>query len=397
MKTKFLSILAAAALVLTGCSSDDNNNNNGGETTTPASENLSGNLTQNRTLDADTEYKLTGALIVRDGVTLTIPAGTTIKAIAGGTGVYILVERGGKIIADGDAENPITFTSDAATPQAGDWGGIIINGRAPISRQLGAASEAATEINNAILFGGDNASDNSGIMDHVYIDYTGARIDDEAEHNGLTLNGVGNGTTLSNIVIRYGNDDAIEFFGGTVNASNLLVINCTDDMFDFSQGYSGTISNAYGIREASYTAVTVDPRGVEADGNLDGNSPTDINQSNFTINGITIVNNAAGAIVEGQPTATMQDVFKIRRGAKATITNAYVKFNTNATGADLIDLKDGKGDADNTTSITFTRDMGNGLGDAAIKNTTLGGATITENGSNTGADKGVFAWTNYAF
>ncbi|MGV3461329.1 MAG: hypothetical protein ACO1N9_12840 [Flavobacterium sp.] len=388
MKVKFLSILAVAALAFTSCSDDDSTNNN------PAggTQQLAGNLTENRTLDASVTYQLTGALIVRPGVTLTIPAGTTIEAIAGGTDVYLLVEAGGTIIADGEPNAPITFTSAAANPAPGDWGGVIINGLAPISRQTGAANQAPTEINTAVLFGGDNASHNSGILDHVVIEYTGARIDDEAEHNGLTLNGVGSGTTLSNIRLNNGDDDAIEFFGGTVNASNILVVNCTDDMFDFSQGYRGTLTNVYGIREAGYTAVTVDPRGVEADGNLDGDSPTDINQSAFTINGITIVNNGAAA------TATMQDVFKIRRGAKATITNAYAKFGAGVftTGQDFIDLTDTKGTADATTSITYTRDAANGLGAMAIKNTVS--ATVTESATPlTGANTAAFAWTGYTF
>ncbi|RZJ72679.1 MAG: hypothetical protein EOO45_10590 [Flavobacterium sp.] len=390
MKLKFLSMLAVAALVFTGCSSDDDSGNN---TTTPTDENLAGNMTESRTLDADVNYKLTGALIVKDGVTLTIPAGTTIEAIAGGTGVYLLVERGGKIVANGTPDSPITFTSNAATPKAGDWGGVIINGRAPISRQANGANEAATEINTAVLFGGDIATDNSGILNYVVIEYTGARIDDDAEHNGLTLNGVGSGTTLSNIMIKNGDDDAIEFFGGTVNASNILVVNCTDDMFDFSQGYTGTVTNIYGIREAGYTAVTADPRGVEADGNLDGVSPTDINQSNFTINGMTIINKGAFTA------PTMVDVIKIRRGATATITNAYVEFGSgvSVTGVDMIDLKDAAGDANDATKITFTRNAANSLGTTAIKNTTTGGATTTENTSQTGATTAPFAWTSYAF
>lgn len=384
MKTKFLSILAVAALILTSCSGDDDS-----KPTNNENENLAGNLTENMTLDASVTYKLTGALIVKNGVTLTIPAGTTIEAVAGGTGVYLLVERGGKIIADGDAANPITFTSDAASPAPGDWGGIIINGRAPISRQDGTPNEAATEINTAVLFGGDDVADNSGILDHVIIEYTGARIDDSAEHNGLTLNGVGNGTTLSNIMIKDGDDDAIEFFGGTVNASNILVVNATDDMFDFSQGYRGTVTNVYGIRQAGYLAVTSDPRGVEADGNLDGLSPSDINQSNFTINGITIINN--GAHTE----ATMVDVFKVRRGATATITNAYVKFGNGVILGDMVDLKDSAGDANDNTSISYTADSS--VSDAPNKNTTSGGATITSNTTSTGADTSVFAWTNFSF
>ena len=388
MKAKFLSLLTVAALVFSSCSSDDDK---GGDKGPATPENLIGNVTADRTLDADIPYTMTGTVIVKSGVTLTIPAGTTIEAVAGGTDVYLLVERGAKIIANGNAENPITFTSAADAPKAGDWGGIIINGRAPISRQAGTPSEAATEINNAILFGGDNVSDNSGTLNYVVIEYTGARIDDDAEHNGLTLNGVGNGTTISNIVIKNGDDDAIEFFGGTVNTSNILVVNCTDDMFDFSQGYRGTCTNIYGIREAGYTAVTVDPRGIEADGNLDGDSPTDINQSAFTINGITIVNN--GASTE----ATMQDVFKIRRGAKATITNAFVKFGAGVIVGDLIDLTDGKGPATEDTSVTYTIDPANGLGDAPVKNTPTGGAILTGNNSQTGANTSVWAWTGYGF
>lgn len=380
-------MLAVAALIFTGCSSDDDST----PTPTPVDTELAGNLTEDLTLDASLEYELTGALIVKSGVTLTIPAGTTIKAIAGGTDVYLLVERGGKIMAEGTAAEPITFTSDAANPAPGDWGGVIINGKAPISRQPGAVNEAPTEINTAVLFGGDNVSDNSGILKYVVIEYSGARIDDEAEHNGLTLNGVGNGTVLDNIVIKNGDDDAIEFFGGSVNASNILVINCTDDMFDFTQGYSGTLTNVYGIREAGYTSITSDPRGVEADGNLDGVSPTDDNQSDFTINGITIVNNAANT------EHTMVDVFKVRRGATATITNAYVKFGAGADVEDMIDLKDNAGDANDATAITFTRDLANGLGDAPIKNTTEGGATITENGTQTGANTSAWSWTGYTF
>ncbi|MEN8964742.1 MAG: hypothetical protein ABF250_02015, partial [Polaribacter sp.] len=321
---------------------------------------------------------------------LTIEAGTTINALAGGTDVYILVERGGKIIADGTAANPIKFSSSATIPKAGDWGGIILNGNAPISRQDGADSNAATEVKNSILFGGSDAADNSGILNYVIMEYTGARIDDEAEHNGLTLNGVGSGTTISNIAILNGDDDGIEFFGGTVDASNILVVNAKDDMFDFSQGYVGTCTNLYGIRENGYTAVTSDPRGIEADGNLDGNSPSDINESNFTVNGVTIINNASGV--------EMSDGIKIRRDATATITNAYLALGTGATFSDVIDLQDGKSDATEATSITAVANTANGLDILDIKNTTTGGASISLTaGTSGGADATVFAWTGYTF
>ena len=389
MKKVTLSVLVILTTLFSSCSLEndveDLTNNN-----PITSQNLSGNLTSNLTLKSGISHNLTGTLLVKDGATLTIEPGTKINALAGGTDVYILVEKGGKIIANGTAENPIVFTSNATNPKAGDWGGIIINGKAPLSRQASATSNAATEVNTTIYFGGNDVTDNSGVLNYVKIEYSGARIDDEAEHNGLTLNGVGNGTTISNIAILYGDDDAIEFFGGSVNASNILVVNAKDDMFDFTQGYSGVCSNLYGIRESNYTAVTSDPRGVEADGNLDGNTPTDINQSNFTINNLTIINNGA--------TVAMSDAIKIRRGATATITNAYIALGSGATFSDFIDLKDSKGDANEATSITAMGNATNGLDILDNKNTTTGGATIVTSESVTGGtDSAVFNWTGYTF
>lgn len=389
MKKILLVALSISTLIFTGCSLDDDDatviiENPGGST----SQNLSGNLTSDLTLQSGIEYTLTGALFVKSGATLTIDAGVTVKALAGGTDVYIIVERGGRIVADGTAASPITFTSSAATPQPGDWGGLIVNGNAPLSRQSGADSNAATEVNNTIFFGGSDTTDNSGIMNYIRLEYTGARIDDESEHNGLTLNGVGNGTTISNIAIFNGDDDAIEFFGGSVNASNILVVNAKDDMFDFTQGYTGTCTNLYGVREAGYTAVTSDPRGIEADGNLDGNSPTDIDQSVFTVNGITIINNGN--------TVDMSDAIKVRRGATATITNAYVALGAGATYSDFIDLNDSKGTATMATSVTAVGNPANGLDITDNKNDV--GATIsTSEGTTGGADTSVFAWTGYSF
>ncbi|QNM85423.1 hypothetical protein H9W90_14735 [Polaribacter pectinis] len=389
MKKSILSIVTIASLIFTSCSLSDDDNTTviGGEVT---AQNLAGNLTSDLKLTSGIAHNLTGALLIKDGATLTIEAGTTINALAGGTDVYILVEKGGKLIADGTEANPIKFTSSATSPKAGDWGGIILNGKAPLSRQSGAESNAATEVKNSILFGGSDATDNSGIINYVILEYTGARIDDEAEHNGLTLNGVGSGTTLSNIAILNGDDDGIEFFGGTVNATNILVVNAKDDMFDFTQGYAGTCTNLYGIRENGYTAVTSDPRGIEADGNLDGNSPSDINESNFTVNGVTIINNADGV--------EMSDGIKVRRGATATITNAYLELGSGAKFSDVIDLQDSKSDADDATSVTAVASTANGLDITDTKNTVSGNATINLTaGTSGGADKTVFSWTGYSF
>ncbi len=374
-------MLAIAAITITSCSTDDDVS---GPTTPTDGLNLSGDITSNTTLNAENAYVLNGPLFVKTGATLTIEAGTTITANAGGTDVYLLVEKGGRIVANGTAAAPIRFTSTSRTPAA--WGGVIINGNAFISGQNPQGQNVAgTEVNQALLFGGNNDTESSGTLNYVIIEYTGARIDGEAEHNGLTLNGVGSGTTLSNIWIANGDDDGIEFFGGSVNASNIFVLNAKDDMFDVTQGYRGTLTNIFGVREPSYTAVTSDPRGIEADGNLDGNSPSDNTQSVFTVNGVTIQNR--GNNVE------FSDLIKVRRGATATITNALAGTFGTATAADFIDLEDSKGNATSATTITATA---TGTADGT-DNKNAPNATVTVNATQTGANAAAFSWTGYVF
>lgn len=365
--------ITLAMFLFAACSDDD-------DVKTKGSENLSGDIITNVTLDAEVEYLLNGTLRVKSGGRLTIPAGTVIKAQKGFSS-YVLVEQGGQIFAEGTAAKPIVFTSAEAQPKAQDWGGIIINGYAPISGAT-AGTTSKTEVDNNFFYGGTNVSDNSGVLKYVMIKYTGARSSSSVEHNGLTLNGVGNGTVIENIYVYECADDGIEFFGGSVNVTNLLVVNSDDDMFDFTQGYTGTLTNAYGIWEAGFTSTEEDPRGVEADGNLDGNGADHVGQSNFTINGMTIVNNS---------TFEMQDVIKVRRGAKATITNALVK---NGSATDLIDFSDSKGAGDATSTVSVTRTNVTVTG-SEIKGTA--NVTVNPTPANTGANTSVFSWTGYTF
>ena len=400
MKRLFLSSLAIAALLVASCNSDDDTPTTGGPTLDGiiATQNdndlivtdLKGDITGNITLAANKAWNLTGALAVKDGATLTIEAGTTIKANAGGTNVFIVVEQGGKIIADGTAASPIKITSNAGNPRPGDWGGLLINGKAPIS----GGGTSTTEV-LPLQYGGTNAADNSGILDYVTLEYTGARINGEKEFNGLTLYAVGSGTTISNIAILESDDDTIEFFGGSVNVSNILLINAKDDMFDYTQGYTGSATNIYGIRTASLTAISEDPRGIEGDGNLDGNSPADSGQSNPTIDKITLVN--AGVI-------EFADMIKIRRGSNATITNALVALvGKDATAGDFIDFTDKKGYASNNINITVTGakiDITDIKFNATEEGTDIPANTGTVNataGATGGADTSVFAWTGFKF
>lgn len=393
MNLKTLALMATV-LTFTACSSDSdgdgNGNGNGGNeggtgSSIVVGDNiLSGSLTGEQTLEAK-EYILNGTVVIEDGGRLNIPAGTTIKAREGFSS-YLLVAQGGKLYAEGTATNPVVFTANTTSPTSGYWGGIIINGRAPISGTNADMSDTGlTEIDNNYRYGGSIANDNSGVLSYVQILYAGARSTADIEHNGLTLNGVGNGTTIENLYILESADDAIEFFGGTVNVTNLLAVNPDDDMFDFTQGYSGTLKNCYGVWESNYTSTEADPRGIEADGNLDGIYPSHLRQSDFRVENMTIVNNAANT---QNNVDRMQDVIKIRRGAKATITNALVK-GTGGT-VDLIDMNDGKGAGNAESSISITNSL-------SITGNELNGTlnTLTKPANNTGADASLFAWTSY--
>ena len=383
MRKFFMTSMAFAAIMsamtLTSCSDDEN----GGSTPALQGTELSGVVEGTLTLNAGTEYTLTGTLTVPAGATLEIPAGTTIKANQG-FDKYILVAQGGRLNARGTADNPVVFTANADNAEPGYWGGVIINGYAPISGAT-EGSTGATEIDNNQPYGGTDAADNSGTLTYVEIRYSGARSSADIEHNGLTLNGVGNGTTINNIYIADGADDAIEFFGGSVNVTNLLAVNCDDDCFDFTQGYNGTLTNCYGVWESDFTSTESDPRGVEADGNLDGDGPNHTPQADFTINNMTIANYAAS-----QP---MQDAIKVRRLAKATINNALVIGSGEI--EELVDLTDSKDNADAGTVVNVTNNATN-VG-AETNDGNPAGATVNISAGNTGADVTAFEWTGYQF
>ncbi len=329
------------------------------------------------------EYILDGALVVKAGFKLTIAPGSTFKATAGGTNVYLAVEQGAKIDASGTAALPILFTSNSGNPRSGDWGGILIMGKAPIS----GGGTATTEVVN-FTYGGTDAADNSGIITYVTAEYTGARINGDKEFNGFTMYSVGNGTKIENIASKYGDDDAIEFFGGTVNVKNVLVVNTKDDMLDWTQGYTGTVDNAYCIREFGFNDVTSDPRGMEGDGNFDGLAPTQAGQSNPTFKNVTLVSNSVVAL---------NAFIKVRRNSGVTVTNTLVKLGDKAPApGQLVDYSDSLGDATNTASVTLVG-TGLNLNLAAIKKGTSTGIVNATAGTTGGADTSVFAWTKYTF
>lgn len=299
---KFLIGLLALSLTATSCMEINETVNNsttpGTVTPTPTDPNaivfdpanLQGNIAsgQTATLDATKTYILTGPLVVRSGGKLIIPAGTQIKATPGKTDTYVAVTQGGLIDARGTATKPIVFTSNAATPARGDWGGVLILGKAPINQSGGTAQAEVT----GLTYGGSDAADNSGIFQYVQINYSGAKINSEKEFNGLSMYGVGSGTVIDHVEVYKGNDDGFEWFGGTVSCLNLVALGCDDDMFDWTDGWVGALSYAYGKHDSD-----TGNRGIEAD-NLAAN-PLATPISNPSLSNITLIGRNAGAENEG--------------------------------------------------------------------------------------------------
>lgn len=389
MNKKIFATIAMGVLSMMAVSCDKDSS----DTPTPKPETvetLNGSVKDNMTLDASKEYKLDGTLYIKAGATLTIPAGTTITATEG-FDRYIIVERDGKINIQGTASKPVKMTS--VTKKSGAWGGLVINGRASLTSSQ---AEAETEINPLLHYGPGmdknkqplpaKDDDNSGSISYLIIEYAGAAMNDNQEHNGLTLNAVGRGTKIENVYIYKSADDGVEFFGGSVEIKNLLVVDADDDMFDFTQGYSGALHNAYGIWNEGLVSTEKDPRGVEADGNHDGNFAGDSHQSTFTIDNLTIELNMKHSTDKGY---FMDDVFKVRRGATVTIKNALVKGQGGC--KNFIDVKDGSG-------VGFlTIDYKNELKNKPLSEVIVGEVNATENEKATGAEKSAFSWTGYKF
>lgn len=311
---KLFGIIALSTSLLTSCSSDNNNDSKKPTSTFVADANdFKGIISDGEVvLDASTVYKLTGKLQVNSGATLTIPAGTVIQG-TGGTKAYIAIAQGGKINVNGTAAKPVVMTSGLATKGAGDWGGLVICGKAPINRVTGGASTAQSEVAD-LTYGGTVSNDNSGSIKYLRIEYAGAAYNTEKEFNGLSFFGVGSGTVVENVQAFHGADDGFEFFGGSVNTTNLIAIGNEDDQFDWTEGWNGTNTNWYG--KLNFGKGN---RGIEADNFELGFANTPI--ANPTITNITLIGpgSAADATIY-----TENQGIKLRRGTKGLISNVVL-------------------------------------------------------------------------
>jgi hypothetical protein len=239
---------------------------------------LAGNLTADLTLKSDVKYILDGWVYIKDGVTLTVEAGTVIKGKTG-TKASLIVERGGKIMAEGTAMKPIVFTSEKPAGQraAGDWGGLIICGRAPINPTGG---EAEIEGGVGSKYGGTNPADNSGVLKYVRVEYAGYAFAPDKEINGITFGGVGSGTVVDYVQVSYSNDDSFEWFGGTVNCRHLIAFSGLDDEFDTDYGFSGAVQFAVGLRDPN-TADISKSNGFESDNDATGSTNNPLTNPKF--------------------------------------------------------------------------------------------------------------------
>ncbi len=316
MVTKKNVLLGASILLLAACGSDDDSSNNN-PSTGPVSCNdnicqVQGDILEDTVFTADNEYVLRGGVFVGNDVdptVLTIEPGTTIYG-SSGTLSFLTIRRNAQLIADGTAPEPIVFTSaqEEGSRARGDWGGLIINGNAPINSCTDGVCEAEGEGGTG-EYGGDNPSDNSGTLRYVRVEYAGALITSDNELNGIAFQGVGNGTTLDYIQVHMNKDDGIEFFGGTANAKHVVLTGIGDDSLDWTDGWQGRIQ---------YLVAQQYPdggdQGIEADNNGDNNTASP--RSKPTLSNITLIGVPGG---EGSDVGAL-----LREGTAANIHNAII-------------------------------------------------------------------------
>ena len=278
----FITILALS--FATSCDGSDPAIIDDDEDQTGTTITKTGLLTANETWTKDNIYVLSGKVVVNDGVTLTIEEGTIIKGAEGQGSLAsaLIVDQGGRLLAEGTADEPIIFTSvldniqvgekkgtNLTTANIGLWGGLIVLGKAPISVSGDvetAQIEGIPATDSFGQYGGTVANDDSGILKYISIRHGGITIGSDNEINGLTLGGVGSGTVIDHIEVVANQDDAIEWFGGTVNVTNVLTYAQGDDGLDADQAWAGTVSNALVVLgEDSGAALELDgPEGSAA-------------------------------------------------------------------------------------------------------------------------------------
>lgn len=321
---RLLSVLSIClALLLMGCGEDEDidsvDTDDGSDVTTaeePSGPNiLEGKITVDMTLEASREHILRGAVFVENSATLTIEPGTTIygEGVSNGT---LIIAQGSKIMAEGTQNAPIVFTSDAleGSRGRGQWGGLIINGRAPSNQGI-TFGEGDTG-----AFGGNNPADSSGVLKYVRVEFAGIEFSPDNELNGIAFQGVGSGTVVDYVQVHLNQDDGIEMFGGTVNIKHALVTGARDDSFDWTDGWTG--KGQFWIAQQ---------RGDEADNGFENDNSSKNNDATPR-SAPTIYN----ATLVGDPKGPTSDTgMLIREGAAGIYRNIIVHGFKNKAGLDI--------------------------------------------------------------
>lgn len=368
MKRVILAILAISIITFSSCKDDDKN-------PIPVvvdkfdSNDFKGEVKdgENITLDSKKVYKLSGALIVKKGATLTIPAGTVIEASATSSSNnkvrYIAVEQGAKIYINGTASKPVVMTCEKKEAEA--WGGLVVCGYAPTNK---ATASAGAEV-SGLSYGGDKKDDNSGVIEYLRLEYTGYKYTDTKEFNGLSMFGVGSGTKVDYVVSYKGGDDGMEFFGGTVNASHLVSVDSEDDGIDFADGWAGT--GEY------WVSVNSTKSGIEGSNNGDNGAATPM--TNAKLKNLTVYGMGEKPIYlkEGSGMISIDNI--VIGGLKADKAQAYFYYSSKDSDTPK---RIAAGDI-NITNVKFV-DMGTGNTIEAGEN-----IVITKNSDATGAGNGI--------
>jgi len=287
---------------------------------------VSGDITTDTRWYAQAKYHLSGFVYVKNNATLTIEAGTIIKGVSN-TKATLIIERGSKIIAAGTATQPIVFTSDKPAGQraSGDWGGVVICGKAKTNKHDDGEGVGIAEGGIGSKYGGSDDNDNSGILQFVRIEFPGIPLTSTAnsEINGLTLYSVGKATVIDHIQVSYSGDDSFEWFGGNVNAKYLVALGGLDDAFDTDNGFSGKVQFGL-ILQDPLKSDQSGSNGFESDNDADGSLLTPVTSPIFT--NVTAIGPLAVAATLPEGTKH-QKALHLRRGTMTSIYNSvFVGF-----------------------------------------------------------------------
>ena len=296
----------------------------GGTGNTQENTVLEGKISKDRTLKAGNTYTIRGIVYVTNGAVLTVEPGTVVHGETSSKGALVIT-KGSKIIADGTKDKPIVFTSDATAPKRGDWGGVVICGNAPTNASFNGQQgigQVEGGVNNGEglgLYGGTAVTDNSGVLRYVRIEYAGYAYLPDNELNGLTLAGVGSGTTIDYVEIYKANDDAIECFGGNVNLRHTIFISTLDDDFDTDNGFSGTVQFGIVLRDSSIADISKS-EGFESDNDANGSAL--LPQTAAVYSNITLIGPMATKTNKGN--SLYLCAAQIRRNSSISIFNSVL-------------------------------------------------------------------------